>query len=307
MGEKQGYVHIITAGTLFGTIPIFATVLNQLAVSALEQNFFRILISAIILILFFLVTKTPFSIKRRDYAFFCLFGLTGIALFFVFYVSAILMTSVSVAVLLLYTEPLFTLILARFILKERISAAGFGAIILSVLGVSVLLKAWTIPWYQLSAGHLFGLLAGLSYALYIIFGRVSVAHKKYTPATVTLWSFLFGLVWLIPLWFILSALVPLPVVSGLSLALGNEVLLLLIGFALIATVFPYALLEKGLGRVKSHRAGVLILFEPITAIVLGALLLNQFIDFEELVGAVFILIAAYLIIWQHTARIRHSK
>jgi DME family drug/metabolite transporter len=293
MRKFEGYFLIILSGALYGTIPIFATLLARLNVSTMEQIFVRLFLSIIAFMLFFLIArgKLP-KLEGRDYKYFFIFGLGGIALLFSLYMSAAVMTSVTITVLLLYTQPIYTLILSKLIFKKKISPWGVAAIVLSLAGVAVIFKIWSLHWQQFGLGHIFGLCSGLLYSIYIIFMRIY--SRKYITSTITFWSFLFGLAWLILLWPIYRVAFPMPEVSSLRINLELNAWLLLLGFTIIPTLMAYLIFNHGIKHVEPHKAGVLVLTEPLAAIIMGALILSQAMVLTDLLGGLLILTAFFM-------------
>ena len=68
MRRLEGYFLIIIAGVLYGTIPIFATLLSRYQVSTIEQIFIRLLFRLAVFSLFVLFVKRhSLKISPRDY------------------------------------------------------------------------------------------------------------------------------------------------------------------------------------------------------------------------------------------------
>lgn len=293
MRRFEGYFLIIFSGALYGTIPIFATLLARLNVSTMEQIYVRLFLSIIAFMLFFLIVRGKLPrLENRDYKYFIIFGLGGIALLFSFYVTAAVMIGVTITVLLLYTQPVYTLILSKLLFKKEISPWGVAAIVISLAGVAVIFRIWSLHWQQFGLGHIFGLCSGLLYSIYIIFMRVY--SRKYVTSTITFWAFLFGLAWLILLWPVYRVAFPMPEVSSLRLNLELNAWLLLLGFTIIPTLMAYLIFNHGIKHVEPHKAGVLILSEPMAAIVMGALILSQSLVLTDLIGGLLILIAFFM-------------
>ncbi|MBD3219253.1 MAG: EamA family transporter [candidate division Zixibacteria bacterium] len=294
MAAIGGHFFIIIAGVFYGTIPIFATLLSRYQVSTVEQIFIRLALSISIFLVYVLVSqRRSLRLQRGDYLHFFFFGLAGIALFFTFYVTAAVMASVTMAVLLLYTQPIFTLLLSRLLYKRQIQAAGYIGILLALFGVAVIFRVWDIKWADFGLGHIFGLMTGLLYSVYIIF--MSRKTPKYNTLTVTFWSFLFGLIWLLPLWFVMHLIFKNPVITGLDISLPANAWLLLLAFTICTNIIAYLTFNHGMKTVEPHRAGVLVLSEPLVAIILGAALLGQLLLWTDLIGGILIL-ASFLIV-----------
>jgi drug/metabolite transporter, DME family len=293
MHKTEGHIFIILGGIFYGTIPIFATLLSRYDVSTIEQICIRLTLCILIFLTYFGISKNKrLSLQKQDYPKFFLFGLVGIALFFTLYLSAAVMTSVTVTVLLLYTQPIYTLILSRLLLKKSITLTGFLAVALAISGIAVIFKIWSIDWEQFGLGHLFGALTGLCYSIYIFFMRKHT--PKYGTTVVTFWSFLFGLIWMIPIWIIFRITFDIPEMTSFSLNLPTNAWLLLLGLTAIPTLIGYLVFNHGMKYVEPHKAGVLVLSEPLSAILMSALILSQPLVLTDLLGGVLILISFFM-------------
>ena len=108
-----------------------------------------------------------------------------ICFFICCYFTAIRLMTMSTAAILLYTSPIWVMILAIIFLKEKVTVQKIIALILAFAGY-VLVSGFggkvSLP------GILSGLGAGLGYGLYSIFGKFVL--KKYSPLTVTCYTFL---------------------------------------------------------------------------------------------------------------------
>jgi len=286
----KGNLLLISAGLLYGTIPILATLLGRCGISTVEQMVIRLGLAVIIMAVGLAALGRRFFIFRNnDIIHIVLFGLFFIAVFFSMYMSAAVLTSTAVAVLLLYIQPAITPFLARLVLKEKIEPRSLAAVVLALAGVVFILRVWDFDWGGFSFGHILGFLSGVFYAVYIIYMRILVAVKKYDLSLVTFWTFVSGLVWMIPLWFVLDWLIPQPAITAVNLSPSTDAWLLLVAFAVIPTILGYLAFNGGLKYVSSQRAGVLIIVEPVGAVIMGALILGQAIGFGEIVGGLLIL------------------
>ena len=109
-------------------------------------------------------------------------GMLSIVLINVLYFMTIESTTLSLAVILLYTAPCFVMILSAILFREKITPRKAGAFLLALLGC-----ACTTGGLDASSFSVFGILTGVGsgfcYALYTIFGNIAL--KKYHPLTVT--------------------------------------------------------------------------------------------------------------------------
>jgi drug/metabolite transporter, DME family len=194
------------------------------------------------------------------------FGVVGVGVFYVAYQLAIATTSVAVAVVLLYTAPVWVLAGAALLLGEPIGrdkllmvaavVAGVWATALGAAGAEVRLTAAGIGW---------GLLAALSYASYYLFGKRFL--PRFGIARMLFFSLVAGTIVLWPAAALAGHPPRLGMPAGAWLLLG--------ALALGATLLANALYYFGLQRVEAGRAAVLASVEPVIAAVLALLLFRE--------------------------------
>jgi len=109
--------------------------------------------------------------KRKMLRPFALLGFVGFLLNFSDFGSVILGAPVALAVLLIYTQPLWTAIFGRIFLKEPITRNNVVAIATVILGVIVLVNPFTIGSIGSSAGVILALLGGVFLSMWVILGR----------------------------------------------------------------------------------------------------------------------------------------
>lgn len=202
------------------------------------------------------------------------------------YYTAVSFTNVSISVLLLYTAPLYVLLMAPFILKEKISAKNLAALVLSLAGVVVVIGPENlIPGTaEASSGYLFGVLMGLFsgffYACIIMTSRY--LRDEYSGLEQLFLSTGVTLVILFP--FMLQ-------VSSTAL-LENLPVLLFLG--IMITSIGSILYFTGLEHVKAQNASIISLLEPVSAIFFAYLILNDPVSRSTMVGCLFILASSLL-------------
>ncbi len=202
------------------------------------------------------------------------------------YYTAVSFTNVSISVLLLYTAPLYVLMMAPFILKEKISAKNLAALVLSLAGVVVVIGPENlIPGtVEAGSGYLFGVLMGLFsgffYACIIMTSRY--LRDEYSGLEQLFLSTGVTLVILFP--FMLR-------VSSAAL-LENLPVLLFLG--VMITSIGSILYFTGLEHVKAHNASIISLLEPVSAIFFAYLILNDPVSRSTMVGCVLILASSLL-------------
>ena len=180
MGKTRNYtgdILIIIAGLFWGSMGIFVRHLNDLGFSSIQVACLR-LVTAGILFALILLIKDPkgFKLSPKDIPLFLALGLVSILFFTCCYFTAIRLMTMSTAAILLYTSPIWVMILAIIFLKEKFSIQKLIALVLAFAGC-VLVSGF--GGKVTVVGILVGLGSGLGYGLYSIFG--TLALKKYSP------------------------------------------------------------------------------------------------------------------------------
>ncbi len=277
-----GDILIIIAGLFWGSMGIFVRHLNGLGFTSVQVACLR-LVTAGILFAVILLIKDPkgFKIKVKDIPLFLALGLVSILFFTCCYFTAIRLMTMSTAAILLYTSPIWVMILAVIFLKEKLTARKVIALILAFTGC-VLVSGFggkvTLP------GILIGLGSGLGYGLYSIFG--SFALRKYSPFTVTCYTFLIAGLGSI------AVSDPADLFSKIAsadnrLALAGFVLLT----AVVTAVIPFLFYTLGLNRTTAGRAAVLATVEPAAATLFGVFVMNERIGIASAVGILLVFAA----------------
>lgn len=279
MSEGRAVACVLFAGSLWGSSGLFTRYLTGLGMTSMAVAFFRCLSAALMLaVLLALREPQVFRVRVRDLWMFVGTGAISIGLFSAFYFYAQTLTTLSVAAVLLYTAPFFVIFMSRIFFKERITRQKIVAVLLAFAGclfVTGVIGGGAVSLSPLAVGV--GLASGIAYALYSIFGRVALA--RYAPMTVTIYSLLFAAGILGILFAIGGA--AMPAVSG-SMVLG------ILGMGLIPTAIPYIFYTRGLARLAPSKASVLAFAEPMTATVLGIVLLHEPITVPAVIGIALI-------------------
>ncbi|MBQ0052221.1 MAG: EamA family transporter [Treponema sp.] len=272
---------VILAGIFWGAMSIFVRGLNAAGFSSMQIMMVRSIIAvALLSIIMFFKDRSLFRIKLKDLWIFICNGVVSLAFFSVCYFTAILECGASVAVVLLYTSPIFVLVLSAVLFRERITFFKTIALVLTVIGC--VLVAGIIGDGQAritGKGLLVGILSGLGYGLYSIFG--TVALKKYRPLTVTFYSFVF------------AAIVMIPIsgpVEAVELLQGNTVLLSF-GVAIFCTLVPFLLYTFGLSGLEAGKAAIFATIEPLVGTLVGIFLWGESSNFLKLAGIALIFVA----------------
>ena len=277
-----GDILIIIAGLFWGSMGIFVRHLNDLGFTSIQVACLRLTVAGVIFSLILLI-KDPkgFKIKPKDIPLFLALGIVSILFFTCCYFTAIRLMTMSTAAILLYTSPIWVMILAIIFLKEKITLQKIIALIIAFIGC-VLVSGFGGKISVI--GILVGLGSGLGYGLYSIFG--TFALRKYSPFTVTTYTFLIA--------GLGSIFVANPVDLAAKISKTNSIPGLL-GFVLLTSVvtavIPFLLYTLGLNKTTAGKAAVLATVEPAAATLFGFFVMGETIGPVAICGIVLVFAA----------------
>lgn len=188
-------------------------------------------------------------------------------------------------------QPLIVIFLASALLGTAIRALAVLAALAGIGGVALLILT---PQAALDP---IGIAAGLGGALSMAAG--TVLSRKWQPSvsllTFTAWQLTAGGLLLLPVALWIEP--PLP-------ALTAENLLGLGYLGLIGAALTYVLWFRGLARIETAAVSALGFLSPLTAVVLGWVVLGQSLSSLQLVGVLTVLGSVWLSQWAARAKAR---
>lgn len=285
----MGIIFVLLAGALWGAMGIFVRGLASCGLSSIEICFVRVFVSTALMTgYFFVFNRKALKIKIKDIWCFIGTGVFSLTFFGYCYFTTIQMTSMSVAAVLLYTSPVFVLLLSAILFNEKITKKKIICVVLAILGCAFVSGLIGGEANITPVGLLFGLGSGLGYGLYSIFGRYAI-KKKYGALTITYYSFLFSTVAL----FFLTK--PVEIFNKLGIGRVNINICYVIGTAIVVTILPYVFYTLGLTKLENSKAAVIACIEPIMATVFGFVVFHEVLSIPEIIGVVLVLIAIVLL------------
>lgn len=284
--KKSGLIYIILASILWGTSGIFVHYLTPYGVSSLQMTFIRGLISFACMGIFVLLSGR--SIVKTNFKEILLFIGSGVSFFLTAscYYQSMQLTSVSTAVVLMYTAPIFVMIYSTTFLGEKLSRMKLIAVIGMIAGCC--LVSGIIGGLKFDAmGIVIGFLSGISYATYNIITKIEM-QKGINPVKANFYCFLFSM--------IVGMVVAKPV--GIIDCISQNppvVIFLFAGMGVFACILPYFLYTMALREIPVGTAASLGILEPMAATILSVLILEEKLSLYSAIGIVMILGSVFIL------------
>lgn len=277
--ERRGYLELVLFSLLAGTVGVFVKLVEGLSTYSIV--FFRAAIAtAFILFVIFLKKRGGELRVVHPWKTLLVGVFQGLSIFL--YFSALLRTSVSNAVFLLYTAPIFSIILARIFLKEEIEKETILGALITLSGIALILDPRTFSFDSTQTiGNLLALGGGFFYSAMALTAKPVM--KKASGYYMAFWQYL-----VISLIFVAFLKADSP-----AAIYGNWWQLGIIG--VLCTGIAFILFMEGVRKVKAQKIFIVTSLEPLAGTILALIVLGEVPTTFTLIGAALILYGVYRI------------
>ena len=264
---ENGVVIMLTASVFFAVFDALTKYLtSSLPVGeiALARFAFGFIVT------FHILFKEKSWLDKRDFLLLIVRGLSGIGTFYLT-LLAFEVETLSVTMILFFTNPLWSLLLSAYFLNESLTWERMVCIAIAILGISILIH----PLGRgIALSHLYGLGAGILGGLNNVLSR----HLRARNSARLMYAFqcMIGTLFSLPL-VVHNFHVP-------ELTQGG-ILLVAAAFGLLAQVT----MNHGFRFIRAPEGGTLVMFEAVLTAVLGILLFREPLTLGFVVGTVMIL------------------
>lgn len=242
----------------------------------------RVGLAAVVLHLYLIFKGNPISGGRQVWAAFFAMGLLNNVIPFSLIVWGQTHIASGLASILNATTPLFTVVVAHLLTQdERLTPARLGGVVAGFAGVAVLMGPQVLSGLGddlLAQAAILG--AALSYACAGVFGRrfKAMGVKPLHTATGQVTG---SAILLVPVALVVDKPWSLSVPSGHAIAA-------LLGLAVVSTALAYVLYFRILATAGATNVLLVTLLVPVSAIVLGVVVLGESLALQSLLGMALI-------------------
>src|SRR5919199_2965385 len=255
-----------------------AIIVAHVRLDAAVLAFYRVAIAAAaLLVVLVVLRRLDLARLPRPRAKMLLVG-GGLGGHWFLYFETIKLASVAVAVVTVYTAPIFLALLAPLALPEARSRVALAALAPGAAGILLIALGGSGGGHARPLGIACGLGAGITYAVLVI--GTKQLSARLPVVTVQLWSMIGAS----------AVLAPVAFTAARSTPRGGEigyVLLLGLGFTAVSSYVYIWLLR----RVTAQAVGLLAYVEPVSAALLAWAILDQRLGWPIAVGGALVLAA----------------
>lgn len=278
MGSAKEHIKFIISVILYGTVGMFMRLVD---LPSEAVAFYRGVIGVAVIVAYRLIRRDrpdPGAI-RKNLLLLIVSGI-GLGLNWIFLFAAYVNTTVAIASLCDYMAPIFVIILAPFILKEKIDVRKIPCVIAAFAGI-VLVSGITDGGIGSPRGIIFGLAGALCFTAIVICNRKMRGVSAMDRTTVQL---------------AVSALTILPYMlinNGGRIPfpdLRSGLIVLMLGA--VQTGLAYCLYFNGLATLPVQTVAILGYLEPVVSILCSVIFLGEPMRWTGWLGAALIICAA---------------
>lgn len=288
MGEKRkAYIAAIVYAFIIGLSFMFVKITLTVA-GPLDTLAHRFTIAWIAATIFVLLNKGKLKISRRDVRQILPLALLYPIIFFAFQVFGLARITSSEAGMIQATVPIFTLVFASVILKEKATRGQLVFMNLSVLGVIYLLAMNGAGAGMTNlVGSGFILLSAIAAALYNIFARKLT--QQYSLLTLTYVMTLFGFV-VFNIMAIGSHVIDGTTRQFFQPFMHIDFVLAILYLGIFSSLITSYLSNYALSKIEASKMSVFSNFATLITIVAGVIFLQEAFHLYHLIGAIVIII-----------------
>ena len=286
---------VVTAALFWGLSGGIGGILMSEGWNAFVVSWYRGAIGMLFVFVWLLLRPKNNGLKNFRLWFWSVIAGLGVAGNFAFYFVSIEQGTVAVAATLMYSAPVFVYLVSFTFKLEKPTAFKWAAIIIVMIGIVLLTQIYDIGASGLTfTGVGAGLLAGLSYAIFIFGFKYAAPHGS--PQAVL--SIAFAVLVAILIW-------PSD---------GNEVVAVLgapdwLLFALLGVLgagLSFIFYIVGLNHTSPAVASVVSMAEPVIASLFGIIILSETLGGLQIVGMGLILVTVTALSVKSTTRLVKS-
>jgi drug/metabolite transporter (DMT)-like permease len=279
--RTTGLMLAVAAVVCFSTSPVFTLLAAPL--SPFEITFGRLAIGAMAVWGLARFAGQSLLPKRSHLPLFAVFGLIT-ALHFLTYVASLSYTTIAHSLAIVYTAPIFVTLFSAALLKEPIVRRKWLGVLVTVAGIAVLVgfeARWT---REMVFGDLLALCSAITFGLYSVAGRSQ--RERYGLFTYAGTVYALAALWTLPA----------AAIAFTPTSLQARSLLAVLAAGLIPMASGHTMYNGALRRTHATTVNLIATQEVTGGVVLGALLLGQMPQSNEIIGAAIALLGIAIVL-----------
>ncbi|MEW8956454.1 DMT family transporter [Clostridium sp.] len=284
--RKKGIGLMVIAAIFWSFMGIVSRNLDLLNFDPFTIAFFRTSIAAIGFFFWILKTnKEALKIDLKGIIICALYGIFTFAFAFVGFNMAVSRIPISVATVLMFTNPIWVTLMNRIFFKEKVKLQQFITIMMAIIGCGLISKITSTSQGSLDIiGLLYGVSTGVLFALQIVAPRL--VEGKYEKDTMLIYGFIFSTIFLA---FFTDFKGAYNIIRYHENPLVPIASILEIG--VLSTFIANTCYVKATEYIDTNLASILIALEPVGGSILAYIVFKESLSLSQIIGMLIIVLA----------------
>lgn len=286
MNRTKGIILGIISGISYGTNPLFGVPLIKAGMPVDLMLFYRFAIATVIFLPIMLLLKKPLKVTFKEFTALSLLGFSFLMGSLTLFCSYALMPA-GIASTILFLFPVFTAVMLVVFFREKLKLSVIAALVLSFAGVALLYHGGDDgPISTLGIGVV--MLSALSYAAYLVAVNKSKTLAKMSGMKISFYTLLTASIG----FFICNM-----ALGTFALPKDGFETMNIMGLAILPTIISITTIAYAIIYSDSTTAAILGVFEPLTAVFVGVVMLGEPFTLNLAAGILIIIFAVAIVIY----------
>ena len=287
--KKKGVLMMITATFFWGIMGISSRYLNQVNFNCFDIAFVRSIIAAVLTtVVLFFFNRSAFKIDFKGFLFCAFYGIFNFAIGVASYCLAVERIPLSVATVLMFSNPIWVTFFGYIFFKEKVSLKKIIVISTCIFGCMCIIDIFSTGGNNLDTiGIIAGIFNGMTFALQIVMPRF--VKGKLSNDTILLYGFWCSAIFL----FVFFADVPRLAKNIMYSAdpLFNFANVLSIG--VLSTFVANTMYIKSTKYIGTSLPSMMVSLEPTFASILGFIVFGESMKLIQVFGALVVILSVF--------------
>ncbi|MFR2821285.1 MAG: DMT family transporter [Thomasclavelia sp.] len=273
--KERGYFLTILSAIIFGFTPILAKFTYNMGNNGITLAFFRHLFVIPILFIMIKLLKINYKISLQQLKKIILVGVIGNAFTVAMLYTSYSYIQVGSATVLHFLYPMFVSLICFFYYKEQLSKTVRICLAIASIGILFFIEGGNTSFI----GLFLALFSGITFAYYIV-GVEKLGLQTNNPYVL---NFYFAIV--IAITLLIIGIVSNQLVLNLPMtAYGYSFII-----AILTSIIGIICLQQGIKYLGATTASILSMFEPVTSVIFGIIILHERLTIVKAIGCLIIL------------------
>ena len=283
---RIGYIYVSLAAAFFAIIGVLGKNVISAGIAPLDLIILQYTATMVIMLGYFIFKDIKMlRLTKREFKSILIQGIIGSSGTTLFFYMALEKVNAGIASMLLFTHPVLISIYFLFSKTKKINMISNSALLLALFGSIMVINVFAFDIAKTPLiGLLFGLLASAAYAFFNIYAEIEFKEAKSLVTT----FYTSGII-------LVATMLINPRFFRFDFVLSQDIILYIIGLAVISGILPVVFLYKGIGLVGADKASIVATAELPITLVLAYFILGEKMNILQVIGVFFIISSIILL------------